>query len=164
MTGAAPPRDPRYRPFRVAVLGVYLLVVSVFSLLITASVARSVRSMSPRREPVRTATLDQEACAARASSLFDDLEARRRALTGLAHASRADASWMSFRVEWLDRLRQAERSCGVDAPDRRDLAKLFRQLEHLEDLYTTSAVQYSGEIGPALESFQQMLIRTRSTR
>ena len=68
---------------------------------------------------------------------------------------------MAFRVEWLDRLRQAERSCGVDAPDRRELADLFRQLEHLEDLYTTSAVQYSGEVGPALERFRVMLARAR---
>ncbi len=164
MTHAAPTRDPRYRPFRVAVLGVYLVVVSVFALLITVSVVRSVRSMSPRREPVRTATLDREACAARASSLLDELEGRRRALTGITPASRADVSWMSFRVEWLDRLRQAERSCGVDAPDRKDLAELFRQLEHLEDLYTTSAVQYSGEIGPALDRFHRMVTRAREAR
>ena len=71
---------------------------------------------------------------------------------------------MSFRVEWLDRLRQAERSCGVDAPDREDLAGLFRQLEHLEDLYTTSAVQYSGEVGPALDRFHRMLTAAQQGR
>ena len=30
MARPAPARDPRYRPFRVAVIGVYLVVVSVF--------------------------------------------------------------------------------------------------------------------------------------
>jgi hypothetical protein len=154
-------RDPRYRPFRVAVIGVYLVVVSVFCILITASVFRSVRAMSPRREPVRTATLSQEACVDRASALLDEMEARRRALTGITPASRADTSWMSFRVEWLERLRQAESSCGVDAPERKELGALFRNLEHLEDLYTTSAVQYSGEIGPALDSFHRMVARAR---
>lgn len=150
-------RDPRYRPYRVAVLTVYLVVVSAFSLLVTVSVARSVRAMTPRREPVRTATLDREACTARAAELYGALEDRRRALAAVSPASRADGSWMSFRVEWLDRLRQAERSCGVDAADRGDLARLFQQLEHLENLYGTSAVQYSGEVGPALDRFHRML-------
>jgi hypothetical protein len=145
----------------MAVLAVYLCVVSLFSILVTVSVARSVRTMTPRREPVRTATLDRSACIARAEALLGELESRRRALAGVAPASRADTSWVSFRVEWLERLRQAERSCGVDAPDRRDLRALFNQLEHLEDLYTTSAVQYSGEIGPALDRFHRMLARAR---
>ena len=162
MARPPPVRDPRYRPFRVAVIGVYLVVVSVFCLLVTASVARSVLAMSPRREPVRTATLAPEACAERASELLAEMESQRRALTGITPASRADRSWMSFRVEWLDRLRQAERSCGVDAPDRKELAELFGQLEHLEDLYTTSAVQYSGEIGPALDRFHRMMARART--
>lgn len=164
MARAPASRDPRFRTYRVAVIGVYLVVVSVFSLLITVSVARSVRSMTPRREPVRTATLDRPACTARASELGEELERNRRALATIAPARRADTSWMSFRVEWLDRLRQAERSCGVDAPGREDLARLFRQLEHLEDLYTTSAVQYSGEVGPALDRFQQMLAAARERR
>ena len=164
MARTAPERDPRYRPFRVVVLGVYLAVVSLFCILITASVIRSVWAMSPRREPVRTATLAPEACADRASELLDDLEGHRRSLTGIGAVSQADARWMAFRGEWLDRLRQAERSCGVDAPERKELADLFRQLEHLEDLYTTSAVQYSGEVGPALERFRSMLGRARSAR
>jgi hypothetical protein len=159
VTRTAAARDPRYRPFRVAVLSVYLAVVSLFCILITYSVARSVRSMSPRREPVRTATLDRAACSARAASLLDELEGQRRSLTGIVPASTADANWMSFRVEWLDRLRQAERSCGVGAPDRTDLRRLFRELEHLEDLYTTSAVQYAGEIAPALDGFRRTLAK-----
>ncbi|RPH73097.1 MAG: hypothetical protein EHM78_00060 [Myxococcaceae bacterium] len=164
MARPPPVRDPRYRPYRVAVIAVYLVVVSTFCLLVTASVARSVRTMSPRREPVRTATLAPEACVERASVLLDELEGRRRALTGITPASRADTSWMSFRVEWLERVRQAERSCGVDLPERKELAELFDQLEHLEDLYTTSAVQYAGEIGPALDRFHRMVAQTRGGR
>jgi len=159
---ASAARDPRYRPFRVAVLSVYLAVVSLFCVLITASVARSVRSMSPRREPVRTATLDRPACGTRAASLLDELEEHRRSLTGIVPASAADESWMTFRVEWLDRLRQSERSCGVDAPEREDLRRLFRELEHLEDLYTTSAVQYAGEIAPALDGFRRALAKMQT--
>jgi hypothetical protein len=49
----------------------------------------------------------------------------------------------------------------VAAPERAALARLFVQLEHLEDLYTTSAVQFSGEIGPALDSFRRSLEAAR---
>ena len=60
-------------------------------------------------------------------------------------------------MEWLNGLRQAEASCAEDAL-RRDV---FSQLETLENLYTTSAVQYSGEMGPAVDAFRRALGRLR---
>jgi hypothetical protein len=150
-------RDARYRSYRVAAYAVYLAVVGTFSLMITVSVARSVLAMTPRREPVQTATLDRATCVARAASLSEEMDERRRAITTTPEVSRAAVSWTAWRVEWLNRLRQAESSCGVGAADRSDLARLFGQLEHLEDLYTTSAVQTSGELGPALDRFHREL-------
>jgi hypothetical protein len=97
---------------------------------------------------VRTAKLAPEACVERASALLDEMEARRRALTGITPASRADTSWMSFRVEWLERLRPVRAQLRRRRSGPKEIAKLFRQLEHLEDLYTTSAVQYSGRSAP----------------
>lgn len=154
-------RDPRYRPFRVGAYAVYLVVVGWFSIVLTVSVVRSVLAMTPRREPVHTATLDTSTCVARASSLFEEMEERRRVITTGPAVSSAAVPWTAWRVEWLNRLRQAESSCGVDAPDRSELARLFGQLEHLEDLYTTSAVQTSGEIGPALDRFRRALDAAR---
>ena len=150
-------RDPRYRPYRVAAYALYLAVVGTFSLMITVSVVRSVLAMTPRREPVQTPTLDRATCVGRAASLFEEMDERRRAITTTPAVSRAAVSWTAWRVEWLNRLRQAESSCGVGAADRGDLARLFGQLEHLEDLYTTSAVQTSGELGPALDRFHRDL-------
>jgi len=60
-------------------------------------------------------------------------------------------------VEWLNGLRQAQASCAEDAL-RRDV---FDRLETLENLYTTSAVQYSGEMGPAVDAFRRALGRLR---
>jgi hypothetical protein len=155
------PAAPRYRPFRIAAYAVYLGVVGWFSIVLTVSVVRSVLAMTPRRDPVQTATLDRDTCIARASALLEEMEERRRAITTAPAVSHAAVSWTAWRVEWLNRLRQAESSCGVGAPDRAELARLFGQLEQLEDLYTTSAVQTSGEIGPALDRFRRALEAAR---
>jgi hypothetical protein len=158
---SSPRADPRYRPFRVAAYALYLAVVGWFSILLTVSVARSVLAMTPRRDPVQTPTLDTGTCVARAAALLDEMDARRQAITSSPAVSQAAVDWTAWRVEWLNRLRQAESSCGVGSPDRTELAGLFRQLEHLEDLYTTSAVQTSGEIGPALDRFRRALDAAR---
>jgi hypothetical protein len=161
---AAQPADPRYRPFRIGAYAIYLAVVGWFSVVLTVSVVRSVLAMTPRRDPVQTATLDLSTCVGRASALFEEMEERRRAITAAPAVSRAAVSWTAWRVEWLNRLRQAESSCGVGAADRAELGRLFGQLEHLEDLYTTSAVQTSGEIGPALDRFRRALEAARQPR
>jgi hypothetical protein len=154
-------RDPRYRPFRVTAYVVYLVLVSVFCVLVIVSVVRSVRAMTPQQHPVQTATLEPVACAARAEGLFQELEEHRRELSVRRPAASDDAAWNSFRVAWLERVRQAQSSCGVAAPERAKVARLFVELEHLEDLYTTSAVQFSGEIGPAVDAFRHSLEMVR---
>ena len=85
------------------------------------------------------------------------LETRRQDLSAVQPAADASLRWTVFRVEWLNGLRQAEASCAEDAL-RRDV---FSRLETLENLYTTSAVQYSGEMGPAVDSFRRALGRLR---
>jgi hypothetical protein len=154
-------RDPRYRPYRVGAYVVYLVLVSVFCLLVIVSVVRSVGAMTPQPHPARNATLEPSACTVRAEVLFQELEQHRRELSIRNPASSADAAWNSFRVAWLERVRQAQSNCGVAAPERAALARLFVQLEHLEDLYTTSAVQFSGEIGPAVDAFRRSLEAAR---
>jgi hypothetical protein len=47
---------------------------------------------------------------------------------------------------------------------RAPLRELFIDLEQLEDLYTTHAVQYAGEIGPAVERFRHHLGEARKAR
>ncbi|HXX29968.1 MAG TPA: hypothetical protein VEJ89_04560 [Myxococcaceae bacterium] len=153
--------NARYRPFRTVALGAYLLVVVVFSCLVIWSVVRSVREMTPRRPLDVSERLGVEDCAARALDLYEELEARRQGLSAVRPAAEASVQWTGFRVSWLNRLRQAEASCEVDRRGREDVARVFRRLESLEDLYTTSAVQYSGEMGPAVDGFRRALGRIR---
>jgi hypothetical protein len=154
-------RNARYRPFRALALSAYLVVVVVFCGMVIVSVVRSVLEMTPRRPLDVSERLGPKECAARALGLYDELEARRQGLSGVQPASEASVGWTRFRVEWLNRLRQAEASCEVDAPGREDVARVFRRLENLEDVYTTSAVQYSGETGPAVDAFRRAMSRLR---
>ncbi len=150
-------RNARYRPFRAVALGAYLVVVLVFSGLVIISVVRSVLEMTPRKPLNATERLGAKECAVRAQELYAQLETRRQDLSEVQPAAEASLRWTSFRVEWLNGLRQAEASCSEDAL-RRDV---FERLETLENLYTTSAVQYSGEMGPAVDSFRRALARLR---
>jgi hypothetical protein len=146
-------RNARYRPFRALALGAYLVVVLTFSALVIVSVVRSVLEMTPRKPLNATERLSRQECAVRAQELYEQLETRRQELSSVQPAAEASLRWTSFRVEWLNGLRQAEASCSED-PVRRDV---FGRLETLENVYTTSAVQYSGEMGPAVDSFRRAL-------
>jgi hypothetical protein len=150
-------RNARYRPFRAMALGAYLVVVLVFSALVIVSVVRSVLEMTPRKPLIATERLSAKECAVRAQELYEQLETRRQGLSAVQPAADASLRWTAFRVEWLNGLRQAEASCAEDAL-RRDV---FERLETLENLYTTSAVQYSGEMGPAVDSFRRALNHLR---
>jgi hypothetical protein len=151
-------RNARYRPFRALALGIYLVVVVTFSVLVIVSVVRSVLVMTPRKPLTATERLSPAECAVRAQELYEQLETRRQDLSAVQPAAEASLRWTSFRVEWLNGLRQTEASCAEDAL-RRDV---FSQLETLENLYTTSAVQYSGEMGPAVDAFRRALARLRA--
>ena len=148
-------RNARYRPFRAVALGVYLVVVLTFSGLVIFSVVRSVLDMTPHQPLTAIEPLTAQQCAVRAQQLYEQLEARRQGLSSVQPAAEASLRWTAFRVAWVNELRQAQSSCADDSPGR----DVFRRLETLENLYTTSAVQYSGEMGPAVDAFRRALSR-----
>lgn len=152
-------RNARYRPFRALALGAYLVVVLTFSGLVILSVVRSVLDMTPHKPLNAPERLSTRECAARAQELYEQLETRRQGLSSVEPAADASLRWTAFRVAWVNGLRQAQASCAQDAV-RRDV---FSRLETLENLYTTSAVQYSGEMGPAVDAFRRALGRLRDS-
>ncbi|MGO8970021.1 MAG: hypothetical protein ACLQDQ_10685 [Myxococcaceae bacterium] len=150
-------RNARYRPFRAVALGAYLVVVLTFSTLVIVSVVRSVMEMTPHQPLNAPERLSTAECARRAQQLYEQLETRRQGLSAVQPAAEASLRWTAFRVAWVNGLRQARASCAEDS-QRRDV---FQRLETLENLYTTSAVQYSGEMGPAVDAFRRALGRLR---
>jgi hypothetical protein len=156
-----PKKDPRYRPYRAAAYGLYLVVVCTFSMLVIVSVVRSVRAMSPGQPQVRGESLPSAQCLARAQTLWSDLEAERRTFSEAKDGRTLVEGWQTFRLEWLRRLREDQARCAVDAPQRKALRKVFDSLERIGELYTTSATQYAGEIAPAVKRFHEAVAQAR---
>jgi hypothetical protein len=156
VSDADPSKDPRFRPFRAAAYGVYIIVVAIFSLWIIVSVSRSVASMTPERlppeEPDRVLSFRE--CLDAAQGLWTELEMRRETLVRNVPARSVDQEWMRIRTEWLKRLRESESRCALLSRERTELRTVFRRLEEVQDLYTIHAVQYAGEVGGAVEALQ----------
>ena len=163
-TPASNPKDHRLRPFRSAAMGLYLVVVVTFSLLITASVVRSVQAMTPGRLPAADQTLTVKECVDLAQGLFGELDGRRQDLSKQVPARRSDRDWERFRVGWLERLREAESRCAVEGHSRPELKDVFRWLDRLMSQYTTHAVQYAEEIGPSVDRLRAALDVTQGRR
>jgi hypothetical protein len=119
--------------------------------------------MTPALPPAPAQLADVGVCTQRAESLWSELEERRRGLAKEAEPIRAaHQRWEEFRLGWLKQLRAAQAECTADSPERSRLGLLFRDLERLEDLYSTHAVQYVGEIGPSVGRFERDLASARS--
>ncbi len=151
------PKDPRFRRYRVTAYSVYLVVVTVFSLGIIASVFRSVADMSPRRPAESAGVLTPRECGEGLEGLWQRLESERRVWSEQQPAHGADDRYTIFRNGWMREFRELEGKCAVDARSRSGLKTAFRRLEEVQDAYTILAAQYAGHTGPKVEGFVQAL-------
>lgn len=135
----------------------YIAVSMFVGIAVTISVLKSVREMTPERPPSVGAPLDIGQCQALARNLFGELDAQRQHLSGAAVVKRVDADWTRFRARWLASFRDAESRCDTEAADRAKVKASFDALEKVADLYTTHAVQFAGEVGPALDALHAAL-------
>jgi hypothetical protein len=156
VSDADPSKDPRFRPFRAAAYGVYIIVVAIFSLWIIVSVSRSVASMTPEALPPAepAQVLSFRECLDAAQGLWTELESQRETLVRKVPARSVDQEWMRIRTEWLQRLRERESRCALTSRERAELRVVFQRLEQVQDLYTIHAVQYAGEVGGAVDALQ----------
>lgn len=158
------PKDPRFRRYRVAAYSVYLVVVTVFSVGIIASVFRSVVDMSPKRPRASEGILTPQECAQGLEGLWNRLEAERRQWSETQPAHGADDRYTAFRMEWMRELRELEGKCAVEARARSGLKTAFRRLEDVQDAYTVNAAQYAGHSGPRVDGFLQALEAAKQGR
>jgi hypothetical protein len=160
---SASAKDPRYRRFRAAAYGLYIALVSVFSLMIIVSVTRSIQAMTPPRLPPAEPTLSVRECLDGAQQLWRDLEREREALVNLSPARSVDQEWMVYRTGWLKQLRERESHCALESHERPLVKAVYTRLEHVLDLYTIHAVQYAGEVGGAVDSLHDAFAAARAS-
>lgn len=156
-----PSKDPRYRPFRMAVYAVYFGAATVFCVLVLISVLRSIDAMTPDPQPPRSPMYSVDACLDGAGALFDELEEARKALGDGGEARRAAARWTDFRVQWLTRMRTLEAHCAIESPSRPGMEPVFRDLRRLAEAYSTHAVQYAGEVGRVVDRLHRRIETAR---
>lgn len=161
MATANDPKDPRFSRFRLGAYVFYILVVSVFCVLLIISVFRSVKEMTPKAAARSTAVLDMRQCLDGAHGLWLRLDDRRKAFTATHPAKKVGQGFTDFRVQWLRELRSLQANCAVGAPGHERLRELFERLERVENLYMTHAVQYAGEIGPAIDKLDETFAQLR---
>jgi hypothetical protein len=149
--------DARYRPFRAAAWISYVGVVTVFGLVVTAGVTKSVWKMTPGRPPAAAVPLPAAECIEKERALWTELDEHRKGMSEAKVTHLVDTEWTRFRIDWVTRQRQAEAACAIDEPGREELKAIFGRLNKLMDLYTTHAVQFAGEIGPTLDALKQSL-------
>lgn len=156
-SGSKAGNDPRYRPFRIGAYALYLVVVSFVSLLVIKSVVTSVIRMTPGRKAPAEQTLTVAECLQRAEGLFQELESERARVSAAYPVARSDLTWEQFRVGWIERYRDAESRCALESRSRTSLRRVYERLSRVMDLFTTSAVQYAGEAGPAVDALRDAL-------
>lgn len=154
MSEPDPRKDPRYRPFRAAAYGLYILVVSAFCLAVIIGVTRSVSAMTPARKPPEEPVLSYRECLDAADALWSQLESEREKLVRISPAREVDRQWLKFRTTWLQQMRDSEARCALESRDRVSLKEVYRRLEEVQDLYTIHAVQYAGEVGGVVDALR----------
>ena len=151
------PKDPRFARYRLATLTGYLALTVVFSGLIIWSVFRQVFFTQGPMPPVAGLVLSAAECSANARTLFDELDARRRAISTAPDVSNADGRWVAGLAEWQRRNKQLQAQCELQDPSRANLRSAFKQLDHLASLFTVNVGQLVGEVGPTLDATRAAL-------
>jgi hypothetical protein len=155
------PRDPRFRSFRIAAYALFIAVSSAFALLVVVSVVRSVWKMSPGPLPPAETTLTVKECLDQADTLWRSLDGKRQELSAQPQVRGSELTWYAFREDWLHRLRLAESQCALDSHSRAPVKAVYGRLGDLLDAYTTSAVQFTGQVGGMVDVFRNTLAQAR---
>lgn len=157
------PRDPRFRPYRVAMYSLYLVVTVGFCISLIYQVYRSTYAMTYGKKPHLAATISFKECVDGAEALFKELEQQRERLADPPHVSTADQKWLDARGDWIERFRDLEAQCALESKTRENVKDLFKKLEKVADLYTTHAVQYAGHVGPGADELASMFAEIKKS-
>jgi hypothetical protein len=141
-------RDPRYRPFRIALWVIYLSVVGLSIGLTIRSVVANLRG-PPRPSATLPTRTTVRVCLAELEALNREQHERAWRL-GSDLASGADAvpRWTAWSREWEQRLEDLADRCRLDVedpkyPERRDLAAARDAVRRVHRGYTLQVNRFA---------------------
>jgi len=117
-SSAVPSRDPRYRPFRLALWGVYFAVLALALVVILSSIVRHLRG--PHRPPYTGALPTRAAlrvCVTDLETLNREQNLRAWKLADEIGTDGAIPRWETWARDWEQRVDDLADRCRLDASD-----------------------------------------------
>jgi hypothetical protein len=163
------PRDPRLRPYRIAVWIVYFVVLLFGIGLMALSVGRNVlapgpspaEGQAPTREELRSCIVDLEL-------LLQEQNQRGVALAVGAATREPIQAWKTWAADWEKRLDRLRARCGLSTPSagpeaelRAELARAWDALQALHRAYVVQVDRLADEQASRTEAARQALARAR---
>ena len=166
-----PPRDPRYRPFRMALWVVYFLAIGLPVGTLVVSIARH---LSGPHRPAATGALPTRAslrfCVQDLESLQRDQNDRAWKLGGEMGAPDALASFAAWSAQWEQRVEDLSDRCRLDASDpdpqgfggREELARARDEVLKLHRAYRAQVNRFAQEGADQARAAAEALQRARA--
>ncbi|MGC3998924.1 MAG: hypothetical protein QM767_16325 [Anaeromyxobacter sp.] len=165
------PRDPRYRPFRLALWAIYFVILAIALSVVITSIARHLRG------PVRPAAAGTLPTRAALRVCVTDLEALQREQNERAWKLGAEigegdaiARWDEWSHDWERRVDDLADRCRLDAADRdpqgfggrEELAKARDAVMTLHRAYRGQVYRFAQEEAAQAVAAQQALEQARA--
>ncbi len=112
-----PPRDPRYRPYRMALWITYFAVIAISSAVVVTSIVRDLRGPpepAPGDLPTRASL---RVCVSDLEKLQREQNERLWRFGAEVGEGDAVARWNAWSVEWETRMRDLAARCALDRTD-----------------------------------------------
>ena len=168
---AVPPRDPRYRPFRMALWIAYFLAIG---LPVGTLVQGIVRHLSGPHRPAATGALPTRAslrvCVLDLEALQREQNERAWRLSGEVGAPDALAAFAGWSVQWEQRVEDLSDRCRLDASDpdpqgfggREELARARDEVLRLHRVYRAQVNRFAQEGAEQARAAAEALQRARA--
>jgi hypothetical protein len=124
----------------------HLFIASLFCLLVSISVIRSVATMTPQR----TYAQSIDDCREQGWLLWESLEKERKNLVFPELKTAND--WTEYRAHWITQLEMLQKSCSE--PESQKLFKTLRKLMEVYNIHMTAFVQDLALVVPTMKSLQ----------
>ena len=172
-SAAVPPRDPRLRPYRLAMWIAYFAVIAVTGTFFLASVLRDLRGR-PRQPapagaiPTRSAL---RACLVDLEGLYREQNERAWALGTEFEGPDPLATWTAWAPKWLERVEDLADRCRLDVTtrgeeflaERTEMAAARDAMMALHRAYNAQVLRFAMEEGDLARAAAEALAHARDS-